>query len=170
MQTKLRVFGLVTVASLLWITQMSAESQRANSLGKAKQAKVQYIGIASWYGAQHQGRKMANGQRFDRHKLTAASWYFPLGTTIRVVNVQNGESVIVTVTDRGPNLRLKRILDLSEAAAKQLGYVEQGLTSVFLYPTPPMATGAAPLEADLTAKPSGDLTVEYQAKASVEPM
>jgi rare lipoprotein A len=170
MQTKLRLIGLVTVASLLWITQMSAESQRANSQGKAKQGKVQYIGVASWYGAQHQGRKMANGQRFDRHKLTAASWYFPLGTTIRVVNVQNGESVIVTVTDRGPNLRLKRILDLSEAAAERLGYVEQGLTSVFLYPTPPMETSAAPYEAELTGSPSGDLSVQYQAKASVEPM
>ena len=140
MQTKLRVIGLVVVASLLWISPTSAVSQRAKSQDKAKKFKTQYIGTASWYGEQHQGRKMANGKRFDRHKLTAASWYFPLGTTIRVVNVKNGESVVVTITDRGPNLRLHRILDLSEAAAQRLDYVGQGLTPVFLYPLPSFET------------------------------
>ena len=49
------------------------------------------------------GRKMANGKRFDRHKLTAASWYFPLGTTVRVENVKTGESVVVTIT--GPRTK-----------------------------------------------------------------
>src|ERR1700730_13058644 len=127
MQTKLRVIGLVVVASLLWMTPLSAVTPGARVQRKAKKLKPQYIGTAPWYGEQRQGRKMANGKPFDRHKLTAASWYFPLGTTIRVVNVKNGESVVVTITDRGPNLRLHRILDLSEAAADQLGYVGQGL-------------------------------------------
>src|SRR5713101_2240348 len=127
MQTKLRLVVFAVVASLLWISPTSAVSQRAKVQGQAKKLKTQYIGTASWYGADRQGRKMANGQRFDRHKFTAASWYFPLGTTIRVVNVKNGESVEVTITDRGSNLRLHRILDLSEAAAERLGYVEQGL-------------------------------------------
>ena len=58
----------------------------------------------------------------------------PLGTVLRVVNLENGRSVTVTVTDRGPNLRLHRILDLSEAAAWKLGYVEKGLTPVFVSP------------------------------------
>lgn len=143
MQTKLRVLGLVVVASLLWITPMSAVSQRAKVEVKGKKMKVQYIGLASWYGSQHQGRKMANGQRFDRHKYTAASWYFPLGTVIRVENLKNGESVEVTITDRGPNLRLHRVLDLSEAAADLLGYVDDGLTPVFLYPVSSFDTTAA---------------------------
>ena len=133
MQTKLRAIGLV--ASLLLIAPMFAG-----------QAKAKYIGIASWYGKQHQGKKMANGERFDRNKLTAASWYFPLGTIIRVVNVKNQESVIVTVTDRGPNFRLRRVLDLSEAAADRLGYIEQGTTHVFLYPVRTFETGAAIFE------------------------
>ena len=89
------------------------------------------LGMASWYGEQHQGRKMANGQKFDRHALTAASWTLPLGTTIRVVNLRNSKSVVVTVTDRGPAHRLHRVLDLSEAAAQQLDYVAQGLTPIF---------------------------------------
>jgi rare lipoprotein A len=113
MQTKLRALGLVVVASLLWTSPTSAATRRATVQKVSKKFKVHYIGTASWYGKRHQGRKMANGQRFDRRKLTAASWYFPLGTPIRVLNVRNGQSVMVTITDRGPNLRLHRILDLS---------------------------------------------------------
>jgi lipid-binding SYLF domain-containing protein len=110
------------------------------------------IGIASWYGGQQQGRKMANGQRFDRRELTAASWVFPLGTLVRVVNVKNGDSVVVTITDRGPNHNLHRVIDLSEAAAKRLDYLGQGLTRVYLYPLPSFQT--IPVES-LNTKPSG---------------
>jgi rare lipoprotein A len=98
----------------------------------AKSANSHLVGVASWYGRQHQGRKMANGQRFDRGKLTAAYWYLPLGSTIRVTNLENGRSITVTVTDRGPNFRLHRVLDLSEAAASELDYIQKGLTSVFV--------------------------------------
>jgi rare lipoprotein A len=131
MQTKLRTTLLVFAASLLSLSLISAVSH-----AKARTAKVEThaVGIASWYGLQHQGRKMANGKRFDRRKMTAASWYVPLGTVLRVVNMENGRSVTVTVTDRGPNLRLHRIVDLSEAAARELGYVEKGLTPVFVSP------------------------------------
>ena len=170
MQTKLRVLSFGVVASLLWISPTSAVSQRAKVQDKAKKSKTEYIGTASWYGEQHQGRKMANGQRFDRHKLTAASWYFPLGTTIRVVNVKNGESVVVTITDRGPNLRLHRILDLSEAAAERLGYVGQGLTPVFLFPVPSFDTKAAGFNSGLTQTPASQVHGELEAKAFAEPM
>jgi rare lipoprotein A len=169
MQTKLRTFGSVVVASLLWITPMFALSQGAKLQCKAKQGKTRYIGTASWYGAQHQGRKMANGKRFDRHKLTAASWYFPLGTKLRVENVKNGESVVVTVTDRGPNLRLHRILDLSQAAAERLGYVGEGLTPVFLYPIPPFETQAATSDSGLIKAPITHASGELVAKAMATP-
>jgi rare lipoprotein A len=170
MQTKLRVMGLVVVASLLWITPIFAGSQGAKVQSKAKKLKAQYIGIASWYGEQRQGRKMANGQRFDCHKLTAASWYFPLGTTVRVVNVKNGESVVVTITDRGPNLRLHRILDLSEAAAERLGYVGEGLTPVFLYPVASFDTRTAGFDSGLIETPASQGSGEYEAKAVAAPM
>ena len=52
-----------------------------------------------------------------------------------MVNLSNGNGVTVTVTDRGPNLRLNRVVDLSEAAAEQLGYLDRGLTRVFVTPT-----------------------------------
>jgi rare lipoprotein A len=169
MQTKLRVMGLAVVASLLWINPMFAVAQRAKAQGKAKVLKTRYIGTASWYGVKHQGRKMANGQRFDRRKLTAASWYFPLGTKIRVVNVKNGESVVVTITDRGPNLRLHRILDLSQAAAERLGYVGQGLAPVFLYPMPPFETKAAGFDSGLVAPTASQRPSELVAKAIAVP-
>jgi rare lipoprotein A (peptidoglycan hydrolase) len=170
MQTKLRVIGFVIVASLLWINPMFAVSQRATLHGKTKQLKSRYIGTASWYGADRQGKKMANGKPFDRYKLTAASWYFPLGTTIRVVNLKNGESVVVTITDRGPNLRLHRILDLSEAAAQKLDYVGSGLTPVFLYPVAPFETQAARFDTGLLSSPVSQRSGEYEAKATAVPM
>jgi len=169
MQTMLRSLGVLIVASLLWISPTSAVSQRATVKIGGKNFKVKYTGTASWYGEQHQGRKMANGQRFDRHKLTAASWYFPLGTRLRVVNVKNGKSVVVTVTDRGPNLRLHRILDLSEAAAERLGYRVDGLTKVFLYPMPSFETQAAHFDAKLTQTPAKQKRSQLAATAFPTP-
>ena len=169
MQTKLRIFGLLVVANVLWTPVTSAAPMRSKSLTAVKTLKLRYVGTASWYGVQHQGLKMANGRRFDRHKFTAASWYFPLGTTIRVVNLKNGESVVVTITDRGPNLRLNRILDLSEAAAERLDYVGQGLTSVFLIPVVSINTQPAALNSHLIA-PNTLNAAGYQATTSSMPM
>lgn len=151
MQTKLRIIALLIVANALWISPglTSAAPMKAKVPNAAKSLRLSLVGTASWYGKRHQGRKMANGKRFDSHKLTAASWYFPLGTTIRVVNVKNGESVVVTITDRGPNLRLHRLIDLSQAAAERLGYVGQGLTPVSLYPVVSVETRPALLNVDL---------------------
>ena len=165
MQTKLRILGIVVVASLLWTSQTSAATQRAKAQGSGKKTKVNYLGTASWYGKQHQGRKMANGQRFDMRRLTAASWYFPLGTSIRVENVNNGKSVVVTITDRGPNLRLHRILDLSEAAAANLEYVDKGLTPVFLYPQVSFETSSAEFEISLIEPHADQESVNYVASS-----
>ena len=79
---------------------------------------------------------MANGQPFDRRKMTAAAWNFPLGTLVHVINLKNGNSVDVTITDRGPHPRLKRAIDLSEAAATELDYIDTGLAPVFIVPMP----------------------------------
>jgi len=110
---------------------------------------------------------MANGKRFDRRKLTAASWYVPLGTVIRVVNLQNGKSVTVTVTDRGPNFRLHRILDLSEAAARELGYLEKGLTPVLVTPLPSCEPQHAEVASVLVQPASSDLVANYTAAADL---
>ncbi len=87
------------------------------------------IGTASWYGPGFNGKKMASGARFDRRRLTAAHRSLPLGTKARVTNLENGRSVEVTVTDRGPYVR-GRIIDLSERAAQLIGIKEDGLARV----------------------------------------
>ena len=90
-------------------------------------------GMASWYGETHRGKLMANGERFDPGKLTAASWFYPLGTRVRVSLNGFSCSVIVTITDRGPAHRLVnegRIIDLAEAAFAQLAGTSLGLVPV----------------------------------------
>jgi peptidoglycan lytic transglycosylase len=168
MQTKLRIVCLLFVASLLWIFPASAATQRTEKR-TARPTPTRYIGVASWYGGEHQGRKMANGQRFDCRQLTAASWYFPLGTTVRVVNLENGKAELVTITDRGPNLRLDRIIDLSEAAADKLGYIRQGLTSVFLFPVVSIDPEQATIPSHLIEPFSTDVSVRFEEQDPSRP-
>ncbi len=98
-------------------------------------------GCASWYGETHRGRLMANGKKFDPEKLTAASWFYPLGTRVVVtlrsahagVGTDAPHSVIVTITDRGPAKRLVRegrIIDLAHAAFEMLAPDRLGLIPV----------------------------------------
>ena len=91
------------------------------------------VGIASYYGHVHQGRRMANGQRFDESKLTAASRTLPLGARVKVTSLQNQKSVIVTITDRGPAVKT-RVIDLSTAAARALGMISRGVDKVRVEP------------------------------------
>ena len=86
-------------------------------------------GIASWYGEQFHGRQAANGELFDMDALTAAHRTMPLGSIVRVVNLANGKHLHVRITDRGPYVN-GRILDLSRAAAVQLGMEHGGLAHV----------------------------------------
>ena len=86
-------------------------------------------GVASWYGEQFHGRQAANGEIFDMDALTAAHRTMPLGSIIRVVNLTNGRHLHVRVTDRGPYVN-GRILDLSRAAAVQLGMENEGTAHV----------------------------------------
>jgi len=88
---------------------------------------------ASWYGEQHRGLPMANGQPFNPDRLTAASWFYPLGT--KVVVAHDGRRVVVEVTDRGPAKRLVhqgRKIDLSRAAFARLAPTEVGLIDVVI--------------------------------------
>jgi rare lipoprotein A len=86
-------------------------------------------GVASWYGEQFHGKQAANGEIFDMEALTAAHRTMPLGSIVRVVNLVNGKHLHVRITDRGPYVT-GRILDLSRAAAVQLGMEHGGLAHV----------------------------------------
>lgn len=90
--------------------------------------KIQY-GVASYYAKKFQGRRTASGEKYDSTKLTAAHNGLPFGTWIRVTNQRNGRSVVVKVNDRLHHAN-KRVVDLSEAAARKLGFYSRGLTKV----------------------------------------
>ena len=86
---------------------------------------------ASYYGYAFAGRKTAMGTTFRPEELTAAHRSLPLGTRVRVTNLANGRSVLVTITDRGPYVR-GRSLDLSLGAARELQMVQRGVTRVLI--------------------------------------
>jgi rare lipoprotein A len=87
------------------------------------------VGQASWYGPKFHGRKTASGEIFDQSEYTAAHPKLPLGSRVRVINLENDKSVEVEINDRGPFVP-GRIIDLSRAAARALGMLEDGITQV----------------------------------------
>ncbi|MBD9396355.1 MULTISPECIES: septal ring lytic transglycosylase RlpA family protein [unclassified Pseudomonas] len=86
-------------------------------------------GKASYYGRAHHGNKTASGERFDQNALTAAHRTLPFGTMVRVTNLDNGQSVVVRINDRGPFAR-GRIIDVSRKAAESLGMLKTGVAPV----------------------------------------
>ncbi|HEY0513413.1 MAG TPA: septal ring lytic transglycosylase RlpA family protein [Thermoanaerobaculia bacterium] len=98
-------------------------------------------GIASWYGPKFNGRMTASGERYDMNALTAAHPSLPFGSKIGVRNTRTGREVVVRVNDRGPYSR-NRVIDLSYAAAREVGVVGPGTASVEIYRIP--EAGAPP--------------------------
>lgn len=86
-------------------------------------------GTASWYGTKFHGLKTANGETYDLYGMTAAHKTLPLPSYVKVTNLDNGKTVTLRVNDRGP-FYSDRIIDLSFAAAKKLGYAEKGVARV----------------------------------------
>ncbi|MDD5019530.1 MAG: septal ring lytic transglycosylase RlpA family protein [Candidatus Omnitrophica bacterium] len=86
-------------------------------------------GIASWYGKRFMGRATASGEIFDPEKMTAAHRRLSMGSIVRVTELKNARQVTVRINDRGPYIP-GRIIDLSRAAARQLGILERGLAWV----------------------------------------
>jgi rare lipoprotein A len=89
-------------------------------------------GVASFYAKFWQGRRTASGERFDNGELTAAHSWLPFGTRVRVLAEETGREVVVTITDRIGTAR--RVIDLSQHAAKLLGIIRQGTAEVTLQP------------------------------------
>ena len=98
---------------------------------EVKKSSLGYVevGIASWYGQKFQGRKTSNGEIFDMYLASAAHKSLPIPTMVRVTNLDNGRKIEVRVNDRGP-FHDDRIIDLSFAAAKALGFSTQGTAPV----------------------------------------
>ncbi|MFD2229329.1 septal ring lytic transglycosylase RlpA family protein [Alkalimarinus sediminis] len=106
-------------------------------------------GGASWYGAKFHGHKTSNGETYNMYEMSAAHKSLPLPTYAKVTNLDNGRSVIVRINDRGP-FHEGRIIDLSYAAAKKLGYYSSGIAHVeveAITVAPPSSTVSAPVVA-----------------------
>jgi rare lipoprotein A len=107
-------------------------AKRAENAVTTRDSKANpLVGVASFYGNKFQGRRTANGEKFDNHAFTAAHKSLRFGSRVKVINLRNGLSVIVRVNDRGPFIR-GRIIDLSQAAAKKIGVSHSGTVIVRL--------------------------------------
>jgi rare lipoprotein A len=106
----------------------SVSGKDETALPGKESAKIIY-GTASYYYGRFHGRKTASGEIFNQHKLTAACNVLPLGTWVRVTNLRNKKSVVVKINDRMHH-RMKRAIDLSKEAARQLGFLQAGLAKV----------------------------------------
>ncbi len=111
-------------------TDSASAKPAADSLSGVE--AVSFTGIASFYSSNLDGTKTATGEIFRNSKFTAASNHFKLNTWVRVTNLKNNKTVIVRINDRmHPRMKRKgRVVDLSRAAAKQLGFMKSGLTKV----------------------------------------
>ena len=112
-------------------TSNSGRVKKVSYSPASAKAKFVNSGVASYYGPGFHGRRTANGERFDMHAMTAAHRTLPFGTKLKVTNLSNGKSTIVRVNDRGPYAG-NRVIDLSVAAAKQIGAIHSGVAKVSL--------------------------------------
>lgn len=87
------------------------------------------IGLASYYGKKFNGKKTANGEKFNMNEFTAAHRTLPFNSLVKVTNLKNGKSVVVRVNDRGPGSK-SRIIDLSKGAAEKIGMISNGIVKV----------------------------------------
>ncbi len=103
--------------------------EQQNQRSQSKKNTKTLFGQASYYSQKFEGRKTASGQIFRHKKFTAACNTLPLGTYIKVTNLKNGKTVIVQTNDR-LHVKTKRLIDLTLAGAKRLGFVASGITRV----------------------------------------
>lgn len=110
-------------------TSVLLSFSRPGQVGEEMSVQRVQIGLASWYGEAFAGRRTAGGERFHPDAPTAAHRTLPLGTLVRVVNLENGRSAVVRINDRGPFVR-GRIIDVSRGVAQRLGFRSKGLARV----------------------------------------
>ena len=131
----MRAFSAMMIPLLLTV---SAAAQEVEAIDQADQSVVDIDeeteiggGMASYYGNELAGNRTASGERFDPGQLTAAHRSLPFGSMVRVTNTSNGDSVVVRINDRGPFSR-GRVIDVSQAAAREIGMHRSGTARVKL--------------------------------------
>ena len=128
----MRVFSALLIPMLLTVSAAAQDIQAADEPAvEAPDATEIDGGMASYYGDELAGNRTASGERFDPDKLTGAHRSLPFGSMVRVTNVSNGDSVVVRINDRGPFSR-GRVIDISHAAAREIGMHRSGTARVKL--------------------------------------
>jgi len=112
---------IASIVFALVLTNIISWEQNADLFAKIRDVDPKFVqeGVASWYGPGFQGRKTANGERFNTNEMTAAHKTLPFNTFLRVTNLENGITTVVRINDRGPFIR-GRIIDLSNAAKNEI--------------------------------------------------
>src|SRR5512140_1298160 len=131
-------FALLALA-LLFITGCSHRSAHVNAPLAPARLGTTDTGVARWYGFPYHGRRAASGEVYDMQQLTAAHRTLPFQTWIEVTNLSNGKQVDVRINDRGPFAK-GRILDLSQAAARDIDMLRAGTARVRLKVIAPPAS------------------------------
>ena len=128
-----RVLGLLFLAAALSCLPSFASSKKSakDVVAVEPKRKTLQTGKASWYGGRWHGRLTANGERYDQNSMTAAHKTLRFGTKVRVTNLWTKKSCIVRVNNRGPYVK-GRVIDLSVAAAKEIGSYWSGVVPVKL--------------------------------------
>jgi len=123
--------GIIFLLLLFFLCPVNLHAQkgRVPAAAAPKKTTRTFYGQASFYANKFNGRKTASGEIFDQKKFTCACNVLPLGTRIKVTNLRNGKSVLVKVNDR-IHPKMRRVVDLTRAAAHALGFVSRGLTRV----------------------------------------
>ena len=106
----------------------SAEAAPRQNVHKHKSINHRHS-TASWYGSKFHGKRTANGEKFNMYAMTAAHKTLPLSSYVEVTNLKNNRTVIVRINDRGP-FNSSRVMDLSYAAAKELGISGTGSVEI----------------------------------------
>ncbi|MFB3786939.1 MAG: septal ring lytic transglycosylase RlpA family protein [bacterium] len=92
-------------------------------------SQLEQVGVATYYGSDFHGRRTASGERFNMYAMTAAHRSLPFNTKVKITNLDNDKVAYVRINDRGP-FQKNRIIDLSRAAAKELGFEQKGIARV----------------------------------------
>jgi rare lipoprotein A len=120
-----------SIFSIWLLAACAPATQSAVTASATAQTLESSEGRASWYGAEFAGRRTANGEIYDPSQLTAAHKTLPFGTFVRVTNPSSGQNVVVRINDRGP-FKPGRVIDVSRAAAEQIGMIGPGTLVVRL--------------------------------------
>jgi rare lipoprotein A len=130
-RSKILLWAAIHGLPLLFVMVPAMEAPLiARSTEPIKPLKT-WVGNASWYGPRFNGRKTANGERFDSEALTAAHPHLPFGAVVRVINTRTGQFEVVRINDRGP-YQEGREIDVSYRVARKIGLIQPGVRQVRL--------------------------------------